>query len=385
MMLMRNLFGRWPAMAKLAVSMMFHDRAKLAGPLLGVMFATLLVMQQLGTLFALVSKNTQFVDNTNADLWVVPPATEQALPGAAIPMTALTEARVTEGVAWAEPLLMGSASMRRPDGGAEAVTLVGTRVPRLAGGPFHMVAGTREAIADPDTIIFEDAQRDELGGLNLGSVRELSGRRVVAGGFTYGLLPFGPGYAFGNYETVRGLLRFDSDQTSFVLVKLLPGADAEAVRDALRAKLGSGVDVYTKTQYSETISTYLIGAQLGVVFGTSTFFALIVGFVVVALSMFSAVVDSVREFGTLKAIGATNWDLTKLLVVQALLYATLGTTVGLFVVAFVAEQIRSAELSLVLPPELYFGMFGVMGSLCAAASLLAVLRVRSIEPGMVFR
>lgn len=382
---LRRPSGHWGAMARLAVAMMFHDRAKLAGTLLGVVFATVLMLQQLGTFLGLLYKNTQFVDNTDAAIWIVPPGTEQLRPSPPIGIDALTLARVTDGVAWAEPLLFGGAAVRRPDGGSEGVTLVGTRLPRLAGGPFALVAGRPEVIADPDTVILEDGAREALGGINLGSVRELSNRRVVVRGLTWGLHPFGPSYAFANYETARGILRVPEDRTHFVLVGLQPGADPERVKRALRAGLGDSVKVFTRRELHDSIVAALVRDQLGVMFGTSTAFALIVGFVIVALSMFSAVVDNVRELGTLKAIGATTLDLTKLLVVQALLYAFLGTTTGLFLVTRMAEGIRSAELTLRLPPELLFGSYGVMAALCALASSLAILRVRNIEPGMVFR
>ncbi len=376
---------RWAPMARLGVSMMFHDRAKLAGTLLGVVFATVLMVQQLGTFLGLLYKNTQFVDATEADLWLTPPSTESATAGSRIAMSALVAARTTEGVAWAEPLLMGGAAMQRPDGGTEPVTLVGTRLPRMPGGPWNLVAGDARAIADPDVLIFEDVKRGDLGGVNLGSARELSGRRVVAGGFTWGLVPFGPGYAFASYETARGILRVPEDQTSFVLIGLADGADARAVQRRLEARLGSDVEVMTKADFHDAIVHALVAAQLGITFGTSTAFALIVGFVIVALSMFSAVVDNVRELGTLKAMGATTLDVVKLLVVQALLYALIGTTIGLFLGTRMSEGIRSANLTLVLPPEIVFGSYGVMAVLCVAASALAVLRVRNIEPGMVFR
>ena len=372
-------------MTRLAVSMMFHDRSKLAGTLLGVVFATVLMIQQLGVFGGLLYKNSQFVDNTVADLWIVPPETTSALPGPSIALSNLPRARTHEGVAWAEPLVMGAAGVKRPGGGQEGVSLVGVTLPRQAGGPFSMVAGSPEVLQDPDTVIVDEGARENLGNVNLGSVRELGGRRVVVRGFTWGLLPFGPGYAFANETTARGILRTPVDQTSFVLVGLQDGADPEEVRDSLKRSLGDGVDVYTKDQFSSIITGDLIRAQLGITFGTSTAFALIVGFVIVALSMFSAVVDNVKEFGTLKAMGTTNFDLAKLLFVQALLYAFLGTTIGLFLATGMASGIRSANLVLVLPGWLWFAAYGVMSVICVVASALAILRVRNIEPGLVFR
>ncbi|MGE0784734.1 MAG: ABC transporter permease [Sandaracinaceae bacterium] len=377
--------SKWGPMAALGIKMMFHDRAKLAGTLLGVVFATVLMAQQLGVLLGLLYKNTQFVDNTACDIWIAPPGTAQLQPGSPVPLSALTQARVTEGVAWAEPLLFGGASVRRSDGGTEAVTLVGSTLPRLAGGPWAMVAGEPDAVADPSAIVFEDSARDELGGLDLGSVAELSGHRVVARGFTWGLLPFGPSYAFGSEPTVRDILRIPVDQASYVLVGVEPGADVEAVAARLQDAFGDDLDVITRAGFHDRIVRDLVAAQLGISFGTSTAFALIVGFVIVALSMFSSVVDNVREFGTLKAIGASTFDLTKLLLVQAVVYALVGSTVGLFLATRMAEGIRSPNLSLVLPPELFAATYVAMTILCAVASALAILRVKNLEPAMVFR
>ena len=376
--------GRGRLMSLLAIRMMFHDRAKLIGTLLSVIFATVLVNQQLGVFLGLLGKNTMFVDNAGADLWVVPPSTQTLQGGSPISLYTLNQARVAPGVAWAEPLLFGTAIMQRPDGGSEPVTLAGTRLSHLAGGPWNLVAGDVAALAYPDTVFFEDSQREKLGGLNLGSVRELNSHRVIVGGFTWGLNPFGPPYAFTELETAREILHVAADQTTFVLVRIQPGADLHAVQADLAARLPNAL-VVTRAEFHDSIVWYLIRAQLGISFGTSTAFAVIVGFVIVSLSMFSAVVDNVREFGTLKATGATTFDLAKLLLVQAISYAFLGSTIGLFLVTRMSEGIRSANLSLVLPPQLFVGTYVLMTLLCVFASTLALWRVRNVEPGMVFR
>jgi len=124
---------------------------------------------------------------------------------------------------------------------------------------------------------------------------------------------------------------------------------------------------------------------IGIMFGISTVFGLIVGFVIVSLSMFSSVVDNIREFGTLKAIGATNIDLMLLLLVQATIFGVIGSVIGLAIVSQMAKGIRSAKLAMSLPPELTFGTAALMVVLCIAASSLALLRLRKVEPAMVFR
>jgi putative ABC transport system permease protein len=234
-------------------------------------------------------------------------------------------------------------------------------------------------------MIFEDGVRDTLGGLNLGSVREVNGRSVQVGGFTWGLLPFGPSYAFADFDLARQLLRVDADRAHFVLVGLEPGADPAAVRDRLQRAFPE-VKVMTKKEFvGSTLRFILIRTPIGITFGTSTLFGLIIGFVIVALTTFSSVVDNIREFGTLKAIGATTWDLAKLLFVQSIAYGLLGSLVGLTLVTQVANAVRSPKFGILLSPELAIGTTFLMVALCVVASSFALIRLRRLEPAMVFR
>ena len=81
----------------------------------------------------------------------------------------------------------------------------------------------------------------------------------------------------------------------------------------------------------------------------------------------------------------TTRDLARLLLVQSVLFALAGSLIGLTLVTRMSEAIRSPQLALVLPPWLFAGTSVLMVLMCMAASSLALLRVRRVEPGMVFR
>ena len=64
--------------------------------------------------------------------------------------------------------------------------------------------------------------------------------------------------------------------------------------------------------------TVLIAAGLG----------LIVGIVVVAQTIYAATIDHIREYGTLKAMGATNGYIYRIILKQALISALIGYPPG---------------------------------------------------------
>jgi putative ABC transport system permease protein len=375
---------RLMVMLRVGRRMMLHDVAKLVGTTLGVVFAVVLGVQQLSILLGLLQKNTMFVEHAGADVWVVPTGTEVFQPGPLLDSSVVSRARATAGVAVAEPLVVSGAALQKATGGVEPVTLVGTVNPTRLGGPWNVVAGDADSIERPDTVVFEDSERETYGAFDLGTERELGGRKVRCGGFTWGLIPFGPAYAFGDVDLVRDIARVPVDRASFVLVRAAPGQDVEALRDRLAARIPEHL-VLTRDAYERSIVVSLLRDQLGASFATSTSFGLIVGFVIVALSMFSSVIDNLREFGTLKAIGARNIDLALLIVGQAITYALLGSLIGIALVGLLAEAIRSPQLVPIVPLPLVAAVPLVMVLVCTAASILAMVRIRSLEPGMVFR
>ena len=380
-----GFFKRWQTMGVIGVRMMFHDKLKLVGTLFGVVFAVVLGNFQVGTFMSLLFKNRMFVENAQVDVWVTPPGTRQFQGGTPLNDSQLNRARTVPGVAWAEPLIVQAVQLKLPNGGSEPVSLVGTRAPRFAGGPWNLVAGDADALLQPDGVIFEDAEREKFGGLNLGSVRELGGHHVQAVGFTWGLLPFAPAYAFAEQTLVREITKQPVDKHTFLVVGAAPGVSKTELRERLQLALPD-TRVMTRDEYLSEILKYIVFAtQIGFSFGTSTFMGLLVGLITVALSMFSSVVDNMRQFGTLKAIGATMGDLARLLFVQAMVYAVVGSLIGLGMMSALVQGIRNPQLTPILPGVSVAITFGLMIGVCLVASVLALFRLRQLEPAMVFR
>ncbi len=107
-----------------------------------------------------------------------------------------------------------------------------------------------------------------------------------------------------------------------------------------------------------------------------TVIAVVVGFLVVFLSMYTAVVERTREIGILKALGAKPITIVDILVREAVLLALIGCVLGIllsFVARGVVTQLMPASLAVVNTPD----WWPIAGAIALGGALLG-----AIYPGL---
>jgi putative ABC transport system permease protein len=376
---------RWEAMARLALSMALHDSQRALGAISGIAFAFLLVAQSQIAIGFYLEQGTAFIDNAGVDLWIVPPATKMFGGGPLISASSVSHARVCPGVAWAEPLIVGGTSIRLPDGGAEALTLIGTSGPNFHGGPYNIVAGSANALLDPNTVLFEDFDREKTGGLNLGDYVELNHHRVRVGGFTWGVRILGNPFAFAELDFAQQLLGIDSDRVSYVLVGLEPGADPVRVARDLRERASDGIVISSQEFRETSVRSILVDRGVGGFLVMGALIGFTVGLSIVGLSMTASVQKHEREFGTLKALGATNGDLRRILLLHGLSYSLIGSFGGAALMCMLASSSRSGALNMIVEPNTLCKVAAFVTVITMISAMLAVRRVTKLDPASVFR
>jgi len=95
--------------------------------------------------------------------------------------------------------------------------------------------------------------------------------------------------------------------------------------------------------------------------------------------------DHIREYGTLKAIGATNAYLYRVLMEQAVLSAVLGYMLAMVVAHFVVQASEKGGAVILMPPSMQVGMFFLAIFMCIAAALVSINKVTRLDPAMVFK
>jgi putative ABC transport system permease protein len=129
----------------------------------------------------------------------------------------------------------------------------------------------------------------------------------------------------------------------------------------------------------------MFGTGAGITVLIAAFLGLLVGVVVVAQTIYSATVDHIREYGTLKAMGASNFYLYRVIITQAFLSGLIGYAVGMSVALIVSYISLQGTTAIILPKELIGGLFVLTILMCISASVVSINKVTRIDPAMVFK
>ena len=373
-------------MPPLAQRNLFHDKVRLAVTLTGIVFSVVLIVVQLGLFFGFTTATSNLIDHSGADLWITSKNVPYVEQGVAFSERKLNQTRAVPGVADAQKIIAHWTQWKRHDGGEESVQIVGLNVDDFLERPWNLVSGRVEDLKSPDAIILDELYKQKLGVTRVGEVFEIGGHRAQVVGFTRGIRSFTTSpYVFTTFKNAQSYTGMREDQTLFILVKVAPGATIEDVRRGILAAV-KDVEVYTTAQFSHMTTFYwMFTTGAGVAVLIAAVLGLVVGFVVVAQTIYATTMDHIREYGTMKAMGAPNSYVYKVIMKQAAISAVIGYVLGMIVSVFVVRASQEGGAAILMPIPMAVGMFFVTLVMCVGAALVSINRVTRIDPAMVFK
>ena len=374
-------------MPPLAQRNLLHDKVRLTVTLTGIVFAVVLIVVELGLFVGFTVTTSSIIDQSRADFWIVSKNTPYIEQGRPFSERKYYQVLATPGVASAEKYIAHWTQWRNPDGADEGVQVIGfdTHGSTL-GGPWNLVAGNIADLNTPDAIIIDEIYKQKLGVTKLGDVCEISGRRARVVGFTRGIRSFTTSpYVFTNFKNALGYTNTQEDQTNFILVKVARGADVKEVRRSLESRL-KDVDVLPAAQFSKMTRFYwMFTTGAGVAVLIAALLGLVVGVVVVAQTIYATTMDHIREYGTLKAMGAANSYIYRVIITQAGISAVVGYTLAMAVSFFIVRASASGGAAILLPWQMAVGIFFLTVLMCVSAAMVSINKVTNIDPAMVFK
>lgn len=369
-----------------ALQTLVADRGKLFTALVGVVFSVVLVNLQGGLFLGMIFKASLLVVNGHADIWVGHREMHSVEFPRDIPRRWTYRIRPIPGVKRADPYLIGFSEMTLPGGGFEGVAVVGVDRHSQLGKAWSLAEGPSDALRKTDAIVVDSSEDFKLAYPSIGDVREIGNRRARVTGKSYGMMGFQVApYVFTNYEQAAQFLRKSPSNCSYILVELEPGANAEAVCAAIRERVPE-VDAMTSQQYgTDCVNFWMTRTGLGISFGAATLLGVLVGLVMVGQTLYAMVLDRLVEFGTLKAIGATERQVFTVLIIQAVMMALVGSLIGLQLVSLIQAAFSTPKAPIVIPLWLSLSSCALVLLICLVSSLIPYLRVRQVDPLIVLQ
>lgn len=357
--------------------------------LIGVTFAVVLISFDLGAYMGFVRAFSVLIDNSNADVWIALENNVNFDAARPFPERKLWRVRQTRGVEWAEPVIKGWSSMKLPSGGTETVMVVGTDPGGRIGWPWKMREGRADVLRLNQNIVIDESAVAKLGGLRVGQEVEVFDMRMTVAGISEEVRTFTTyPVVFTRYEIAKRLAvvyraRGD-DQVTFIVAKVAAGTPVDDVVARLRTI--EGIDVYRRDEFSWNTRWYWITQTgIGVGFGLTALLGFLVGAIIVGQTIYASTIEHLREYGTLKALGARNRDLLVVILAQAAFNGLAGYLVGVSLALAGQRLYERLGLNLVTSPSLMATMLAITLVMCLVAAVLPARKAFKVDPVSVFR
>jgi len=381
-----------------AWKMLVGDKAKYIGIVMGLTFASLLITQQAAVFTGLMTRTFNTITDVGvADIWVMDPKVQFIDDVKPMQDTQLYRVRSVDGVDWAVPLYKSLLKARLEDGTFQTCNVIGLDDATLLGGPARMLDGRLADLRRAEGVIVDRVgaagklahQPSEPGGprrpLVVGDTLEINDHRAVVVGIcevsrTFQSQPV----IYTTFSRATLYAPRERKLLSFVLAKARQGEDPQAVADRISA--ATGLMARTAQGFKDlTLQYYLKYTGIPINFGIAVVLGFIVGIAIAGQTFFNFTLDNLRHFGALKAMGASDGMLLRMILLQAAVVGAIGYGLGVGAATLFGYLTRNSELAFRLPWQLLLITAGAITFICLSSALVSIRRVMTLEPAIVFK
>jgi putative ABC transport system permease protein len=378
-------------MTDVALQMLYGDRSKYMLLISGVCFSTVLMAQGLAMFFGILSFSYATLENARAPIWVVDPKVEQIADNQPLKDTDVDRVRSVAGVAWAVPFYTGQTQARvLGSGETKPITLVGLDSATLAGAPTRVVKGSILDLRRSQSVVIDEEVATRLGPdqahpLDVGDVFEMNDQRaeviaIVKTKQGQG----GAAYVFTTFDRARQYGFSQRKMTTHVLAGPQKGLTDESVANSIMAE--TGLRAYTEASFKKASSDWMIyNSPIPFVVGLIVGIGFMVGVIVAGQTFYNFVLENTRYLGALKAMGASNFRLARMTILQASLVGATGYCIGMGLLSLFFRSLPEGKAPLLLRWEVAVLVFAAVFLIIVIASMMGIRRVSSIDAAIVFR
>ena len=386
-------------MVSIARKTLFHDLVPFLVAQAGVIFSVSLMSIQIGLFYGFTRSTSTIIDRSTADLWVVSSKFQQLDFTLPIPYARLSQIQKLAGVDHAEAFIFQEVVWQQAQNPIAPVTVIGFEQPSQL-FKITPVSGELTVLKQPYTAILNRSDASFLNAERLGDIAKIGTIPVTVEGYTSGVRSMvSSPFLFTSLESGSALIRaamhvsVEKKPTSLsptadvtaILIRARSGESVSLLKQRLARALPN-VSVYTTSELSQKTRNYWL-ASTGVTFilGMGAAVAIAVGTVIVSQILYTSVVRHLGEFATLKAMGASNQMLYRIILEQAFWMGLLGYIPGIALCIGLGSWTMQVQAVLILiTPASAAGIFGITLFMCAGSAIIAIQKVMDLDPALVF-
>jgi putative ABC transport system permease protein len=327
----------------LALATLLYEWKRYSAAMVALAFSGLLILAQVGMFTGIVKAVTASIDRSPADLMILQPKNESlinsgpdSLPARVEPLIYLNpevlEVESLEG--------NGARWVTSPPPGQKAVTTFVNTFdvdPRVGSVtlPTDFPEAIRQALLEPYAVVIDKTAQARLGA-KLGDTITLNNKTVRLRGLLENYPNVDQPTVYMSRDTNRLLgLAPKEGKTGPLLVRLRDPAKVQMVVDQLNAASHGAYKAWTREELSKANEKALMGEQIiGIFLGFSLFLGLLIGVGITSQTLRGAILASIKEFASLRALGVSLGSLSKIVLELALWVGVAGLlATGLFTFA----------------------------------------------------
>ncbi|MEB3211161.1 MAG: FtsX-like permease family protein, partial [Leptolyngbyaceae bacterium] len=351
-------------MVSIARKNLFEDIPRFLVAQAGIMFAASLVTIQVGIFHGFTRSTAKLIDNSTADIWVSAEEMVYFELTQSMPLERLTDAQEVEGVQRAEAISLAGGRWRSPDGKIAPLRIVGFDPDGTMFQVGEVIEGDLDDLEESFAFMTDKTNLDSLRLEGIGSTAEINSAPAQLVGMTQGtqsivsstmlftslenakaystsgltssvFCDVGAGDGLSCTTTYEQKDESDeslpeitaltiADPITHLLIKAEPGQDIEQLKQRLSEALPDVIVLTQEEMAHRTRNYWRLRTGIGFILGLGAAVGMIVGVVIVGQILYSSVSDHIREYGTLKAMGASDRMIYSVIIEQALWMAVLG-------------------------------------------------------------
>ncbi|MBI2984694.1 MAG: ABC transporter permease [Candidatus Kerfeldbacteria bacterium] len=365
----------------IALRNLFGERGRLVITVSGVTFSVVLIIILQALYQGWSFKTGEYIRSQDADLWVGQAGSRDMFHSISLlPATARSKIVSISGVSRVTPFIGKRVAFHVNDKD-RVVYLVRYDGSQNSTGPVRIVDG--KSVPGPGEIIIDRIFANNSR-VVIGDTLEIGDDRLTIVGLSSGGDLVTLSYAFVSGPDADRIFQLPN-LVNYFLVRLSPGADSQTAQRAIETAVDNST-VFPRDEFVSVNAEFIKESFLPIIL-VLVLIGVATGIAVIGLTIFTSTIEKSREYGVLKAIGATGRHLNQIVAVQSLIAGLLGYAVGVMVAVGLGMIVGNLVPGFVVRFRVvdFLWIFAVAIVMALLAAFIPAKRLASIDPALVFK